>query len=70
MGFTRFPVEKDSKQLKSIQSCCPGHAVPWDCGCSWGCPLCWVAYECSVCNHKYSTHIALEHLGAKEEEGE
>lgn len=60
MGIRRFPRETVKKQKEQIKSCCPTHLERWDCGCSWGCDLCWVAYSCTKCNAKYGRNIADE----------
>ena len=47
-----FPPDSPKRQVKEANDCCASHLVKWDCGCSWGCPLCWASWECSVCGHK------------------
>jgi hypothetical protein len=54
MGFTRFPAERLKVQLQNIKSCCKTNLEKWDCGCSWGCDMCYISYQCKVCNSKYS----------------
>jgi len=51
MGFRNFPAESISHQKKAIKKCCWGNLKEWDCGCSWGCPQCYAAYQCKTCGH-------------------
>lgn len=59
MGVRRFPAPSKKAQQKDRSPCCqdPSNHQHWDCGCSWGCSLCWVGYRCRVCDaclsHKY-----------------
>ena len=32
---------------------CEGTLVEWDCGCSFGCDLCWVTARCDKCHETY-----------------
>lgn len=57
MAFRNFPAPNNAphgvKGAKCPSSNCKGLLVPWDCGCSWGCRLCWVAYDCDKCHQKF-----------------
>ena len=54
MSFSHFPGDTPRLQLKNANDCCtPENMKSWDCGCSWGCPLCWVAYRCRTCDKCY-----------------
>jgi hypothetical protein len=57
MGYSRFPTEGVARQLKDAHECCydEGNLKKWDCACSWGCPLCWIAYKCAVCGASFSS---------------
>ena len=54
-GFRQFPAPK-APAGKAGGKCpdpkCNGKLVDWDCGGAWGCSLCWVHFECDVCNKK------------------
>jgi len=58
MAFRNTPPRKLKKQLGSVKPCCSAHLDKWDCGCSWGCDLCWVSFTCTVCHAKYSAEMA------------
>ena len=33
---------------------CTGTLEAWDCGCSFGCDLCWATSACPVCHSKFT----------------
>lgn len=51
--MSRFPAAPYSKQMKDVKSCCLDNLKPWDCGCSWGCDMCYVTHRCDVCRACY-----------------
>ena len=59
MSFSRFSGPRRALSGQSGGPCvdpdCKGTLVEWDCGCSWGCTLCWVSLECNQCHTKYKT---------------
>lgn len=40
-----------SKKKEYVNSCClvEKNIEQWDCGCSYGCPMCNYKYQCKVC---------------------
>ncbi len=53
----RFPSDSISKQNKQRMQCCvEENMIKWDCGCSWGCPMCWIAKRCKTCGASYSSN--------------
>jgi len=65
MAFSQFPGPNMKRQLRDVNACCRDHLVRWDCGCSWGCSVCWVTYQCTVCGHNYSRKVAEQIVVAK-----
>jgi len=55
MGYQHFPAPKAPAGVaggKCPDQNCGGVLKEWDCGCSWGCDLCWVYFACSKCHTK------------------
>lgn len=55
MGFRHFPEPKAPRGVEGgpcPDPNCKGKLKSWDCGCAWGCELCWVSYECTRCGLK------------------
>ena len=59
MGFSRFPPETKKRQLNDIKDCCKDNIEEWSCGCSWGCPMCYISFKCPVCRASYGYKIGL-----------
>jgi len=49
MGFRYVTPDSPEKQNRDAKECCPTHLKEWNCGCSWGCDVCFASYRCSVC---------------------
>ena len=51
MGSKSFPGRGRRARLARIKPCCLEEANlrPYDCGCSWGCEVCWATVQCTVC---------------------
>jgi len=60
MGFRTFPGDSRKKQLRTLKACCPTHLEQWDCACSRGCPMCWIAFKCTICGLGYTIPVAEE----------
>jgi hypothetical protein len=63
MGFRHFPSESSKKQYSTMKKCCTNikNYKEYDCGCSWGCNVCWVSYECKKCGNLISSGV-YEHI--------
>jgi len=60
MSITKFPADSVRKQRAQIKDCCKSNLQDWDCGCSWGCTLCYVRYHCKECGASYGAEVAKE----------
>ena len=65
MGFRTFPGDSRKKQLKHAKGCCPTHLETWECNCSWGCPVCWIAKKCTMCGASFNHPVARELANSK-----
>ena len=61
--MSRFPAETLKIQRKQIKDCCKNNLKEWSCGCSYGCPECYVRNECTVCGALYGYEISKELKG-------